>query len=146
MAYQDAIGGGEIDPSVQMKCRTKFCRGTPAASSKKPYCAKCSMRRWKEKHPEKYAFHKLRSRAKERGHKFTLTFEDYVRFARTTGYFEKKGKTAMSLSIDRIDPRRGYEPDNIRAMTLSMNSRFRYAPMSRVIREQYEAMLNNEPF
>ena len=69
-----------------------------------------------------YSFNKLRNRAKERGHAFHLTYEQYEQFALSSGYAERKGKTAESFSINRIDPERGYEVDNIECITLSENS------------------------
>jgi hypothetical protein len=83
------------------KCRTKFCRGGTFKQHHSPYCSKCRSRRFKERHPLKYSFGKLRARAKERGHAFTLTFADYEAFAKQTGYAELKGKTKHSLSINR---------------------------------------------
>ena len=105
------------------KCKTKYCRGVVHETTRSPFCSKCKMRKHKEKNPLRYAYTKLKSRAKERGHEFKLTFEQYKQFALETGYLEKKGKTADSLSIDRIDPSRGYEVGNIRAVTLRENAR-----------------------
>lgn len=59
---------------------------------------------------------------------FTLKFEDYAKFWETTGYGRMHGRTAASLSIDRIDPNRGYEPGNIRALSVSENVRRRFVP------------------
>lgn len=88
-----------------------------------------------------YAFAKLRTRAKERGHEFTLTFADYQAFVTSTDYWAKRGKTKLSLSIDRIDDARGYHADNIRAVTLSFNSRRRFAPLSDWLKAEEEAAL-----
>lgn len=111
------------------RCRTKFCRGRTTKTGKSPYCAKCRGRRFKEKFPLKYAFSHLRGRAKERGHDFKLTFEQYQKFAVEIGYDQLKGKHAHSLSINRKDNSKGYHIDNIEAVTLSHNSRLRYANM-----------------
>jgi hypothetical protein len=86
-------------------------------------CSKCKTRQWKERNPFRYFYNKLKYRAAERGHSFTLSFEEYCHFAKTSGYMEHKGKTAKSLSVDRIDDSKGYSADNIRAVTLSFNSR-----------------------
>lgn len=110
------------------KCRTKFCRGKAHRSGKSPYCSKCRTRRWRDKHPIKYHFHKLRSRARERGHEFRLTLFDYACFWFSTGYGVLRGKTALSLSINRIDNSKGYIPGNIEAITLSENSRRQFVP------------------
>lgn len=84
----------------------------------------------------KYAFNILRGRARQRGHSFDLTFAEYESFALQTGYAELKGKTKHSLSIDRKNPALGYHRDNIRAITLSLNSRLRFAKMPDYLREE----------
>ena len=111
------------------RCRTKFCRCRCFKSGKSPFCAKCRSRRFKAAHPIKYAFAKLLQRAKERGHEFSLTLADYTKFWEETGYGEFKGKTKHSLSIHRVDEAKGYEAGNVAAVTLSMNSRLKYAPL-----------------
>jgi hypothetical protein len=60
--------------------------------------------------------------AKRRRKDFTLTINQFETFCKQTGYDEHKGKTANSLSIDRVNNDRGYHFDNIRAITLSENS------------------------
>ena len=123
------------------RCQTKFCLGIAMPNAHSPFCARCRMRRFKAAHPLQYSFGKLRARAKERGHEFSLTFEDYCEFAKTTGYDKLKGKTAQSLSINRKNPSLGYEKTNVEAVTLSMNSRLRYAPLPPHLRdEMLEAM------
>lgn len=120
-----------------MKCRTKFCRGVTSKTGHSPYCSKCRSRKWKAVNPLRYSYIKLKNRAKERGHEFTLTFEDYQRFAVETGYDKLKGKEGHSLSINRKDATRGYHADNIEAISLSMNSRLRYWVPPH-LREDYE--------
>lgn len=110
------------------KCETRYCRGVATKSGRSPYCAKCRSSRWRAKHPITAHFHDLRNRAKQRGHEFTLTLADYEQFWHSSGYAEKHGKTAASLSIDRIDPSKGYIPGNVRAITLSENSRRQFVP------------------
>lgn len=118
------------------KCRTKFCRGVTTEAGRSPYCGKCRSRRHAEKHPIKHAYGKLRSRAEERGHEFSLTFEDYTRLWHDSGYGANRGKTAKSLSIHRIDNDRGYHADNVTAITLSFNSRLHYANMPAWLRDE----------
>jgi hypothetical protein len=83
------------------------------------------MRMFKTRHPLKYYFAKLRARARERGIPFGLSFHAYARLARATGYDNpaNRGRMPASLSLDRIDPRRGYEDDNIRVISLADNTR-----------------------
>jgi hypothetical protein len=106
------------------RCRTPRCRGSVASKDcHTPYCSRCHNRRWKEKFPLHYSFKNLRVRAKQRGKDFTLTREQYIEFAIKTDYARMKGKTTLSLSIDRVNNSRGYHADNIAAITLRANSR-----------------------
>ncbi|MDE2103690.1 MAG: hypothetical protein KGL39_41010 [Patescibacteria group bacterium] len=110
-------------------CLTPRCRGK--VNKKKehsPYCSKCRRLRWKEKFPLHYSFSKLKFRAAERGKEFALTRDEYISFAIKTDYARMKGKTSLSLSIDRVDNSRGYSADNIRAITLQSNSRRQFVP------------------
>ena len=124
-----------------MNCKTKFCRGQVLANSKSPFCSKCRSRRFKEKHPLKYYFNLLRCRARERGKLFLLKFEEYEAFCRSTNYDQLKGKTALSLSIDRIDNSGPYSAENIQAITLAENSRKRFVPRLRQYAEQFGVQL-----
>lgn len=85
-------------------------------------CSKCRKRLYKERHPVRYTFSYLKNNARRRKHTFTLTIDEFVQFVRETGYMEGKGRHADKLSIDRIDPRRGYTPDNIQVLTVSKNA------------------------
>jgi hypothetical protein len=123
-------------PKNLNRCKIKFCRGYVLSNAHSSFCGKCRSRRFKEAHPLKYSFAHLRQRAKERGHAFTLTFADYEAFAIQTGYDKLKGKTKHSLSIHRKENHRGYEKDNISAVTLSLNSRLRFANMPDWLREE----------
>lgn len=123
----------------RIKCATKFCRRSVTRDNHSPVCPKCSSRKFKEKFPLKYSFNKLRQRAKERGHEFSLTYEQYEQFAKTTGYAELKGKHPYSLSINRKNPALGYHIDNIETVTLSMNTRLRYVNIPDYIRAEMEA-------
>lgn len=104
------------------KCRTKYCRGRVSKLTHSPWCPKCKTRRYKEKHPLKYSYYKLKFRALERGITFNLTFAQYEEFAISTGYASERGKTKFSLSIDRIEVDKGYEVGNLQVLTLSENT------------------------
>src|SRR5438132_7305228 len=58
-----------------MKCASKNCRARVTKRDHSRLCAKHRSRQFKERFPIKYAFNKLRSRAKERGKVFELTYE-----------------------------------------------------------------------
>jgi len=85
----------------------------------------------------------LKNRAKQRGHEFTITFEQYLNFWTTSGYAEKHGKTGESLSVDRIENALGYHFWNIQPLLLSSNSRKSFVPyfnggiMPKIYRSEY---------
>lgn len=108
------MGGGKL-------CKTPGCKNK--ASPKKNYCTSCRSRKWREKHSLNYWFLALRGNAKRRGKIFTLTFEQFSKFCETTGYDKFKGREASCLSVDRKDPEKGYTFENIRAITVSNNSK-----------------------
>jgi hypothetical protein len=66
--------------------------------------------------------------AKRRRKPFDLTLEQFSNFCMKTGYGELKGKTATSLSVDRIRSWEGYTVNNIRAISLSDNTKLRNDP------------------
>ena len=91
---------------------------------------------FKDKHPVKYAYNKLKQRANERGHDFDLSFEQFKKFAEDSGWLHYKGKEKNSLSIDRIDEQKGYSIDNRSVKTLSENAaksmRYRYLKFHKI--------------
>lgn len=67
-------------------------------------------------------WHRLRSRAKERGHTCGLSLEHLTEICLKTGYHLLKGRFKDDASLDRIKPDIGYEDGNIQVMTVSENS------------------------
>jgi hypothetical protein len=133
------------------RCVTPRCRKAVLPSGKSPYCNRCKARRFKEAHPLKYAFNKLRYRARERGHHFNLSYFQFADLAHKSGWATGRGKTAESLSFDRIDEARGYEVENLQVLTLSENSakaaRFRYVKLPPALRAELEAArATQDPF
>lgn len=116
------------------KCKTKYCRGTPAKGRKKKdgtethkgYCPKCTRRRWKEKNPIAYLYFQLKYNALRRGKVFDITREQFDMFIyQNPDYLKYKSKTKhgkLAMSIDRIDVDQGYTIANIQAITISENS------------------------
>lgn len=90
------------------------------------------LKSWRIRNPLKYAFQTLKDNAKRRGKEFGLTFTEFCMFCQANNYMELKGTTRLSLTIDRIDPERGYFFDNIRAISLSLNvsRRFQHCPVN----------------
>lgn len=115
-------------PKPNQKCATKFCRGIATQTGHSPYCSRCRGRRFAKAHPITNHWMKLKYRAAERGIEFKLTLEEYTEFWNSSGYGLLHGKTSHSLSIDRIDSSKGYVKGNIRAVTLSYNSRRQFVP------------------
>ena len=103
------------------KCRTLFCRYPRI--QKRTVCYRCRGVWFRETHPLRYAFNALRNNARRRGKVFTLTFDQFRDFCEKNFYMEHKGTTSKSLHIDRIDPERGYEADNIQVLTAEDNIR-----------------------
>ena len=93
-----------------------------ASQKDKALCHRHHMQRWRAQHPDAAGYHCLRTHAKTRGLAFTITFEDYLD---VMGYYEHT-KPVLNygehISVDRKDPRRGYIPGNIQAMTVSENT------------------------
>jgi hypothetical protein len=106
------------------KCITKFCRND--AADNRLICHKCRSRLYKEKHPERYSYNILKINARRRNKSFDLTFEQFSEFCSETGYMKFKGKDAGSMSIDRIDAKKGYSKDNLQVLSISDNSTKRH--------------------
>lgn len=127
------------------RCRTRNCRGLVTKSGKSPYCSKCRSRRWAERHPLHYSFKNLKVRAKQRGKVFTLTRDEYLKFAKETDYGRLKGKTSLSLSIDRKDNSKGYSADNIAAITIRENCRKQWVDLPQWLRDEMKAAEAGKP-
>lgn len=105
-------------------CSNRRCSGLVVSeASKNTLCPKCRWHRWVDRNPLAAAFKTLRNHAKERGKDFTITLEHFRQFAEKTDYLKRKGKTSLSLHVDRICETRGYHNDNISAITLAENNR-----------------------
>jgi hypothetical protein len=109
-------------------------------------CPKCKWKDWVEKNPLRAAYKTLKSHARERGKDFSLTFEQYKVFAVKTDYLKRKGKTSLSLQVDRIDNSKGYHFWNIQALTLRENTRKQHVPyfkeyMKRTINETRRSIM-----
>jgi len=102
------------------KCTEKYCRNRRAKN--RTLCSKHRSRWFKKMHPMRYHFNLLRCGARRRGIEFTLTFERYEQLAKESDLQNNRGHAASSLSVDRIDPNKGYTDDNIRICTISENS------------------------
>lgn len=70
----------------------------------------------------RYTYNLLKSNAKKRKKKFTISFCYFRLWCIFYNYMELKGKTGKSASIDRDDPRKGYEIGNMKILSLSDNT------------------------
>jgi hypothetical protein len=104
-----------------MKCQTSGC-GNEAIKHRK-ICAKCQSRQLKISHPHTYYLNALRNNAHRRGKYFNLTLDQFKEFCKNTSYMENKGRNGNSMSIDRVDPAKGYTIDNIRVISVSENTK-----------------------
>lgn len=84
-------------------------------------CETCHSRKYRLKNPTRYHFAQVRDSAAKRGIQFLLTFDEFLQFCFRTGYLERKGRELDSLTIDRIDPSKPYQFDNIRVLTWREN-------------------------
>ena len=78
-----------------------------------------AMRRWRERHPILALWHNHKSDAKRRGISVEWTPEEFRFWCITTGYHIT---VRDGMSIDRIDPARGYSLDNVQLLTVGENS------------------------
>jgi len=102
-------------------CSVKGCR-----NKRKPdrrLCCRCHMKLWRARNPMRAAYHALKHGAKSRKIKFTITFDDFKEICTNTGYLAGRGQSPSDLHMDRINPNRGYEVDNLQVLTCSENSR-----------------------
>ena len=108
------------------------CEGCWRPSVKRSsLCNKHSRLRKIENNPYTFYLGELRRRAKRRGKTCTLTVQEFKDFCLRTGYLSSKGVNAGDSHIDRIDPDRGYENDNIQMLTNTENLKKKYADILR---------------
>ncbi len=102
-----------------MKCETKNCRKT--AAPKRRVCYSCSVKRYKDRNPVRYAFSVMKNNAKRRGKAFEISFEYFKKFVIDTSYMAGKGITKTGLHIDRIKEELGYIEGNLQVITNTQN-------------------------
>lgn len=109
----------------EKKCATPYCCNDKRTGH--GFCHKCVARRFRATHPETYSYNTLKQNAKRRGHAFVLTLDEFIKFCGETNYLALKGKTKNSASIDRKIPHLGYVYGNLQILSLSENTKKRYA-------------------
>lgn len=106
-----------------MKCETKYCK---SVAKRGVLCWSCAKKKYALANPVKYAYQVLKNNAKRRGHKFTITLQDFIRFCVKTKILLGRGRQKDCYSIDRIDESKGYEPGNIQVLSVGEN-RIKYS-------------------
>lgn len=103
------------------KCEAKYCRRN---KQKGRFCFRCANRHYKKTHPFKYFFHKAKGNAKQRGHRWNLTFEEYKSIweDHPKAWQEKIHSNGMSTwTLDRIKNHLPYQEGNVQVLSLVAN-------------------------
>lgn len=118
--YSDPLDEFELQKVNRGLCRERFCR--KKRRKHKTRCYKHLHDHFKKTNPIAYCYQVLKGNAKRRKVDFSLTLEQFKGFIKETDYLNLKGKSKLSLCIDRKDNNEGYHIWNIRAITLQANS------------------------
>lgn len=105
---------------TERKCATPVCYGN-APSRNGKYCSKCKARIAKALNPYRTTYRKLKSNAKRRGKKFSLTLEEWTTWCNQTGYLGLRGSKSGDMTVDCTKAWLGYRIDNITMMTKREN-------------------------
>ena len=92
------------------------------AGSHKKYCCKHHHQALKRRDLISYIYSHRKQRAKERGHEWSITLENFRQWCEWTGYHLDTGRTPESLSIDRKLNAHGYHVWNIACVPYGANS------------------------
>lgn len=136
---------------------TCWVRGCSRPSRKdRCLCHTHEMRRWRAKNGRVADWCTLRDHAKGRGIAFAITLDYWRGLTDAFGFYDLKEDEI--LTVDRVDPTKGYVEGNIRVITLSRNSfksnAERYLPehvqhmldrRREQLREENEKYLNLDP-
>ncbi|UOB18607.1 hypothetical protein [Abyssalbus ytuae] len=101
------------------KCQTEGCFNN--AAKKRTYCNHCKNERYKNNDIYRYYYIKLKHNARRRGKEFTISLDYFKKFCCETEYIDKKGRTKVSLHIDRINENLGYIKGNLQVLENSKN-------------------------
>lgn len=77
--------------------------------------------RWRLKYPIKAIYIARKSRAKERGKPFTISYERFETWCIQSGYHLLRGRSKDDASIDCIIEHLGYADGNLQILTVSQN-------------------------
>ena len=99
-------------------CWVKGCR-KEGHSRKFHLCHAHYQHAWRMTNNDRSAYATLRDHARARKIPFTITHDYFQGLTDAYGYFKHEGPG--QLTIDRVDAARGYEPGNLRVISLSAN-------------------------
>jgi hypothetical protein len=100
-------------------CATPHCRGKQA--KKRKHCQKCRIRDWRLHHPEAAIYQHIKSSAKKRNIKVTITLAQFKLWCDETGYILLK-QLHKDVTIDRVNSKLGYAHGNLQILTGWENS------------------------
>ncbi len=116
-------------------CLTKYCRHEHVQG--RWQCRKCINLGFAERHPLRYVYNNWKNNARRRGIEFTVTLEQFTKFAEKNNYVRKRGRTPKSMTIDRIVEGEGYHANNIQAITLTENIyKYKLSKSSKKLKEE----------
>lgn len=112
---------------VVKHCRRKKKRAGKSVNGKQYYNSRCAMhiqQEYVKNNPERAVYHHLAKSARKRKKPilFTLTFEWFEKWIKTTNYMRDRGPYAGDATIDRIIPALGYADGNLQVITRAHNS------------------------
>lgn len=114
-------------------CKEGYCwvRGCSRASrNDRSLCHMHEMRRWRAKNARTADWCTLRDHARQRKIEFQITLDYWRGLTDAFGFYDASDDEV--LTVDRVDPTKGYVEGNLRVITLSLNSfksnRERYLP------------------
>lgn len=86
-------------------------------------CNTCRDRAWRAAHPVHHLWNNLKKSAKKRGVPFELALEEFELFCRDNNFVARVGRGPEDATVDRRDPTKGYNRDNLRVLTGGENAR-----------------------
>ena len=96
------------------------CNKNPAAP-KRRVCYTCKTKRDRQTNPIIIIYHNHKKNAKRRKKVFDIPLSYYKFLVISSGYIDKRGREAHSLTIDRIDNELGYIMGNMQVTLKSVN-------------------------